>query len=58
MDEAQAVVPLWKGRGKMPTLLSSRPGTEIFFVSQDWLIGVNPKETWLKSGADTLRKLG
>jgi hypothetical protein len=55
--EAQSVFPLWKGRGKIPTLRSSRPGAEIWFVSLDWLIGVHPKETWLRSGAETLRKL-
>src|ERR1700731_2762057 len=55
--EANAVWPLWKGRGKIPTLRSSRSGTEIWFVSLDWLIGIHPKETWLKTAAMTLRKV-
>jgi hypothetical protein len=55
--EAQASRSLWEGKGKIPTLMSSRDGTEILFVSLDWLIGIHPQETWLKIAAETLRKI-
>ena len=41
--EAKPVINLWRGKGQIPVLRSRGNGTEIWFVSLDWLIELHPE---------------
>jgi hypothetical protein len=52
--EAEPVIDLWKGKGKIPILRSRGERGEIWFVSLDWLIDLYPDRKLFRAAREGL----
>lgn len=52
--EAEPVIDLWRGKGKIPILRSRGERGEIWFVSLDWLIQLYPDSKIFRAARDGL----